>query len=213
VSQSLKPGKRLRSARDSARTAYRESLLVAAEQVFVGKGFLTTKMIDIARAGGVAVGTLYNYFDSKEEIFKAIMAERSAAMMAELTPLLALPDPIECIRQVVHAALRQVSDNGTLFMMLVERGGVSEFDMERLGGASMRLEYDRFIAALQGAIQHAIDAGALRADVAAGVQASMLSGGMNGALYAWFRRKRRGPIQSVADDLLKLFLSGASVPT
>ncbi|HEX7480125.1 MAG TPA: TetR/AcrR family transcriptional regulator [Polyangiales bacterium] len=213
MTQPAKPPKRPRSARDNARTAYRQSLLVAAEQVFVSSGFLNTKMTDIATAAGVAVGTLYNYFDSKEAIFEAIMAERSTAFRAELTPLLALPDPLERLRQVVRTACQHVSDNGTLFMLFLERGAASELDMERVGGMPMRLEYDRFLAVLHEAIQGAIDAGVLRSDVPANLQVAMLSGGMNGAFYAWFKRKRRGPIQSIADDLLTLFLSGASVPT
>jgi AcrR family transcriptional regulator len=204
------PAKRRTSARDNARTAYRESLLAAAEQVFVRTGFLTTKMTDIASEAGVAVGTLYNYFESKEEIFQAIMADRCAGFRAELAPLLSVVDPIQRIRQIVHHACRQVSDHGTLFMMFVERGAGSELDIERVGGASMRDEHDRFLTILQSALQDAVDAGALRSDIPVNVQVAMLSGGLNGAFYAWFKRKRRGAMQSIADDLLKLFFSGAS---
>jgi TetR/AcrR family fatty acid metabolism transcriptional regulator len=54
------------SPRANARDAFRAGLCEAAERVFARAGFQATKMTDIARAGGVAVGTLYNYFDSKE---------------------------------------------------------------------------------------------------------------------------------------------------
>ena len=38
-----------------------------------------------------------------------------------------------------------------------------------------------------------------------------LSGAMNGATYAWLKKKRRGRLSAAADDLLTLFLDGARV--
>src|SRR5262245_46891880 len=56
------------AAREEARGAYREAILAAAERVFSKSGFYATRMADIAKEAGVAVGTLYNYFDSREVI-------------------------------------------------------------------------------------------------------------------------------------------------
>ena len=199
-----------RSARDDARTAYRESLLASAEQVFVSAGLRTAKMTDIAAAAGVAVGTLYNYFDSKEEMFQAILAERSATLRGELEPLLKLPDPMARIEGIVRHVCDHICKHGALFMLFVERDAATELDMERVGGLSMRIEYDRFLELLETAIQAAVASKALRRDVPVRTHVAMLSGGMNGAIYAWFKRKRRDPIQTVVDDLLKLYFAGAS---
>ena len=51
--------------RDFAATTYRGTILDAAERLFVEVGYQDAKMSDLARASGVSVGTLYNYFASK----------------------------------------------------------------------------------------------------------------------------------------------------
>ena len=51
----------------------RATLIDAAAKVFVTHGFLKTKITDITTAAGVASGSFYTYFDSKEAIFRAVI--------------------------------------------------------------------------------------------------------------------------------------------
>ena len=51
-------------------------LLVAAMALFVEKGFAATRTEEIAQRAGVSKGTLYLYFDSKENLFTDLIAER-----------------------------------------------------------------------------------------------------------------------------------------
>jgi AcrR family transcriptional regulator len=48
-------------------------LTAAALELFVEKGFAATRLEDVAARAGVSKGTLYLYFDSKEELFKAVI--------------------------------------------------------------------------------------------------------------------------------------------
>lgn len=57
--------------------ATREKLLLAAEAEFGAKGFHAVAINDITRTAGVALGTFYVYFESKEEIFRALVAYMS----------------------------------------------------------------------------------------------------------------------------------------
>jgi AcrR family transcriptional regulator len=52
----------------------RATLLVAGRRVFGSLGFANTKISDIAAEAGVAQGSFYNYFDSKEQIFAEVIA-------------------------------------------------------------------------------------------------------------------------------------------
>ena len=65
-------GKSLRRRRKEARPA---ELTSAALDLFVEKGFAGTRLEDVAARAGVSKGTLYLYFDSKEALFKAVIAE------------------------------------------------------------------------------------------------------------------------------------------
>jgi AcrR family transcriptional regulator len=51
-------------------------LLVAAMALFIEKGFAATRTEEIAERAGVSKGTLYLYFDSKENLFTDLIAER-----------------------------------------------------------------------------------------------------------------------------------------
>ena len=50
-------------------------LLEAALDLFVEKGFAATKSEEVAAKAGVSKGTLFLYFPSKEELFKAVVRE------------------------------------------------------------------------------------------------------------------------------------------
>lgn len=55
-----------------ARAARREEILDAARTVFGQRGFRGTTIADIAEAAGIALGTIYLYFPSKEDVFAAL---------------------------------------------------------------------------------------------------------------------------------------------
>src|SRR5215467_4753612 len=59
--------------------AHRARILAAARRTFRRRGYVNAPMTEIARGAGIAVGTLYLYFDSKEAIAGAITAERFGA--------------------------------------------------------------------------------------------------------------------------------------
>lgn len=69
-----------------------QELLDAALDHFVVRGFAATRLDDVARSAGVSKGTLYLYFCSKEELFKAVVREsivdligRTEGMMEQFT--------------------------------------------------------------------------------------------------------------------------------
>jgi AcrR family transcriptional regulator len=60
-------------------TAKRRQIIEGARAVFLAQGFDAASMNDIARAAGVSKGTLYVYFENKEELFEAIVEEECDA--------------------------------------------------------------------------------------------------------------------------------------
>ena len=52
-----------------------QELLAAALEQFVERGYAATRLEDVARRAGVSKGTLYLYFENKEELFKAVVRE------------------------------------------------------------------------------------------------------------------------------------------
>ncbi len=69
-----------RQRRKEARPA---ELMAAALELFVEKGFVGTRLEDVAARAGVSKGTLYLYFDSKEALFKAVIQEGIVPLLEE----------------------------------------------------------------------------------------------------------------------------------
>lgn len=69
-----------RSRRKEARPG---ELLAAALELFVEKGFAATRVEEVAQRAGVSKGTLFLYFQSKEELFKAVVRENISGRFAE----------------------------------------------------------------------------------------------------------------------------------
>lgn len=66
----------------------RDMILDAAYHLFINKGYLDTKIIDIADAAGIGKGTVYEYFESKDAIFFELFQTKVAAGYESLSELL-----------------------------------------------------------------------------------------------------------------------------
>ena len=71
------------TARQRRKEARPQELLQAALEVFVEKGFAATRTEDVATRAGVAKGTLFLYYPSKEELLKAVVRENLSTLIAE----------------------------------------------------------------------------------------------------------------------------------
>jgi len=69
-------------ARQARNDVYRQHIVTAAERVFAERGFEATKVQDISKLAGLSMGTIYAIFPSKEELFRAILAERGTELVA-----------------------------------------------------------------------------------------------------------------------------------
>lgn len=70
----------MRQRRKEARP---QELLDAALELFVEKGFAATRAEEVAQRAGVSKGTLYLYYPSKEELFKAVVRQNLGSLIAE----------------------------------------------------------------------------------------------------------------------------------
>jgi AcrR family transcriptional regulator len=71
----------MKARRRKAPETRRGDLVAAAKKVFAAKGFAGTAVSDIVKAAGVAQGTFYLYFDSKEDVVNALAEQMAEAMV------------------------------------------------------------------------------------------------------------------------------------
>jgi len=79
-----KPSRATGGRRDLTKAQNRETILAAARQVFGQIGFAAATVRDVIRATPLASGTFYNYFKSKEEVYRALRDDEALAVRPQL---------------------------------------------------------------------------------------------------------------------------------
>ncbi|HYQ37007.1 MAG TPA: TetR/AcrR family transcriptional regulator [Mycobacterium sp.] len=154
--------RRRRAVSDEDKSQRRDEIMAAAKEVFARKGFHETTIADIAKEAGLAYGSVYWYFDSKDELFHALMAvEESALRNHVAAALAALGVPAENVgqeaplRAAVEATLEYFeSDKATVKLLLRDRYALGERFEKHLGGI-----YERFIDDIESFIVAAQERG------------------------------------------------------
>jgi AcrR family transcriptional regulator len=95
--------------------------------LFVERGFAATRLDDVARRAGVSKGTLYLYFDSKEDLFKAVIREGYVSRITEFAERMKdfQGSSAELIRELVDSWWSQIGATklaGITKLMMSEAG-------------------------------------------------------------------------------------------
>lgn len=133
----------------------REKLLAAAEIAFGERGFHDTAISDITQRAGVALGTFYVYFNSKEEIFRALVSHMSRLTRQWIAERVAeAPDRLAAERQGLAAFIDFVRRHGNLYKIVAEAQFVAE--------DAYREHYVGFAEAYRHNLERAAEAGEIR---------------------------------------------------
>jgi AcrR family transcriptional regulator len=132
-------------------------LLAAALDIFIDKGYAGTKLDEVAARAGVSKGTLYLYFENKEELFKAVVRENIVARISETASEVLRHDgpSAELLRQLVLAWWREYGSSaagGLGKLVMAESGNFPEIARFFLGEV-IRPWHDVLAAALTRGIE------------------------------------------------------------
>lgn len=201
------PKKERRSVREESRAVYRQAILEAAIRIFGRLGFSATKIADIAAEAGVATGTLYNYFSSKEDIFLSILDDGRERLGAELEQRAKIEDPLIRMRELVRVMFEFLEEHGVLFTIYMQIGGnPTHFRCEANEGdeAFRQFILAQFTAALREAGER------VRQDYPPQTLAMALGGLVNGAVIHWVEGGCQPGLRAQTDTIMDLFLHGAT---
>jgi TetR/AcrR family fatty acid metabolism transcriptional regulator len=207
------PEERVRKRQELKRTAsdvYRAAILEAAERVFGQRTFAEAKIADVAREAGVAAGTLYNYFDSKEAIFRSLVEKLGEEMLGRLRPLADSSDPpLRRLMAMVQVILGYVEEHRQMFVVLTELGPMAELGMARAAGETADRVRKSIVGQFEDTVAEAMNAGQLRHDLGAVTLTHALLGIVHGQLQAWLVAGGKRGLVARAELFMELFLHGA----
>jgi AcrR family transcriptional regulator len=178
-------------------------LLEAARRVLGAKGYHGTKIVDIARAAGVGVGTFYLYYPTKEAIFTELVEDSVRRLKVEIDAVRArVEDPAQRSRQTSETFFHFAQENRELFRIVFGHGA-SFNDI-------VRRSQEMFVQDVCENLAAGMKSGAFR-DGSTDVWAHAFIG-MSLQVVSWWIEQEGIPIEDVSSSLIDLAFHGIARP-
>ncbi|MGW5112749.1 TetR/AcrR family transcriptional regulator [Nocardia sp. NPDC004123] len=185
----------------------RAALIAGAREVFERDGYLDTRIADISKAAGAAAGSFYTYFDSKEEIFTAIVEEVQEEMLhPHVRARTGVTDPRELVEAANREYLLAYKRNARLMGVFEEVTQINE------NFRALRLERNRaFIQRNARMIRELQESGQASADLDPLITAQALSVMVSRMAYMVFVQHQRIAFEKLVGTLTQLWVNALQV--
>src|SRR5687767_6980940 len=183
----------------------RAAILDAATTVFAKRGYFSAQVADVARSAGVAAGTVYLYFRSKDEILTSIFDRTMKEAIDEgRVAITGLTDPVERLRRIARTHLARLGrDRNLAIVFQVELRQTTKF-MERFSATGLR----DYLMLIQQTIEDGQARGVFRKSLSARTAAKVFFGALDEMATNWILSRRRYALAQQADEIVDLFVGG-----
>jgi TetR/AcrR family fatty acid metabolism transcriptional regulator len=186
-------------------TAKRDAILRAAIDVFAERGYFNAQVADVARAAGVAAGTVYLYFRSKDDLLVSIFERTVRERLIEgRAAVEGITDPAERLRRFARLHLGMLGRDRNLAVVFQVELRQSVKFMERFSSTLLR----DYLGQIRAAIEDGQRTGLFKADLRATAVAKMFFGALDEMATNWILSSRRYSLESDADAVVDVFLDG-----
>lgn len=192
--------------KERERQAHRREVLEAAERVFVRKGYHAATVEEIAQEAEFAVGTIYSFFKSKDELYAQVVGKIAQDFMEALEArVLSLDDPEQAIAALIELRLTHFDEHRGFFRVFFETSPGSRVDPVRALPPQCVGLYDRYIEAVsklfgQGVSRRVFDQGDPL------YLTLCLEGIINAFVSYWSRREPSEPLETRVKKMKAAFL-------
>ena len=142
----------------------REQLLDAAEEVFGRKGFHETTLKEVAELAEFSVGSVYSFFQNKDDLFQQIFVRRGSEFMPELREVLR-PDggtPVEQLHALVDFEVGFFRSNRHFGRLYLRSASATLLSLDRAVDAATAANYDEAMRLQADLFRRGQEAGQLR---------------------------------------------------
>jgi TetR/AcrR family transcriptional regulator, fatty acid metabolism regulator protein len=185
-----------------------QHIIEAAVRVFARKGYYNSRVSDIAREAGIAAGTIYLYFKTKDDILVSLFRDKMADFVDTVRKAIAVePDAASKVRRLVSLHFRILEDNPDLAEVVqVELRQGQKF----FRGASSQ-EIGAYFALIGSVLEEGVAEGRFRSGLPVKVATKMLFGAMDQVATSWVLGRRGYQLVDTASAVAEIFLQGVAV--
>src|SRR5437763_9222833 len=186
-------------------TSKRERILRAAVDVFAKNGYFNAKVAEIAKAAGVADGTIYLYFDGKEDLLGTIFREHTRNYLASLErDLVNVRRPEDRIRVAIRHHLDALGRDRNLAV-------VSQVELRhslKFMSLLSQQEVKDYLNMIRKIVEHGQAEGVFRRNLHPQMVAKSVFGILDEMVTSWILSEKDYALADTADQIADFILTG-----
>jgi len=189
----------------------RNEILKQAEKIFASKGFHNTTMAEIASASGFATGTLYQFFEGKENLYNIMVSEKLDKMYAEIRDSANREEDLkDKIEKLVEAHFHFVENNVDFCDLLIRGEGLTLSDKGTILRDKLIADYFNHVGFVESIMCFGIETRALKSGDPR-MMAYTLLGIIRSFFYYWMLTNQDAPLSDKVGCVSDIFLKGAGL--
>ena len=201
------------SRREREKLRQRQEILDAALELFSEKGYHNVSMHEIAEKAEFAIGTLYNFFKNKEDLYKTLIIEQANRFHEALTKAVEkVDDEIEKLRNYVKAKSTVFMENVRVIRLYFAETRGASFNIKAGLDNEIRRRYQEFLHTLAAIFESGIEKKRFRKIADPYHLAVALDSLCNAFLFLWLEAPEQHPYPDDPDAILNILFMGLVNP-
>jgi TetR/AcrR family transcriptional regulator len=191
------------------RSANRMQIMQTAVELFSEHGFHMVSMRLIAEESGFSIGTLYNFFRDKEDLYNTLVRDHYHKFHDELVKALDSQEgdsETEQIRAYVTAKGRIFQNNRSMLKLYFEETRKAGSDIKTGLDAELRAIYENFIQRLAGVFESGMQKGIFKRVMEPYYLAVALASMTNAFLFLWLEDSHKHPYEQNVEKIMQLMI-------
>lgn len=182
-------------------------ILQGALKVFAENGYHRSQVSKIAKAAGVADGTIYLYFKRKEDILIRLFQEKLGELVGKFHESVeGTTDAVEALRTVCSIHFSELERNPELAYVTQIELRQSDLELRKEIGSALK----PYIVLIENILEQGIQEQKFRSDLNVKLVRNLIFGAMDEAVTSWLISGRKYSLSDQADETLSFFLNGVS---
>jgi AcrR family transcriptional regulator len=186
----------------------RSEILTTAVKIFASKGFYTTTMAEISDASGFAIGTLYQFFESKENLYTTMICEKLDMMYSGIREKVdGAEHAIDKIEMLIKSYFHYVENNIDFCNLFIRGEGTIPSEEKTPLREKVIKDYLNHMDFIEGIMRLGMDTAHLRV-FDPRIMAFSLFGVIRAQIVGWMLENHDYPLSDKVECVLQIFLRG-----
>ena len=199
--------------REREKLRQRQEMLAAAFELFSQKGYHNVSMHEIAGKAEFAIGTLYKFFENKQDLYKALVLEQCDKFEDAVARAIEKPgDEVEKLRNYVRTKGERFRGNLPFVRLFLAESRGASFNIKAGLDEELRQRYYAFLERLASIFDSGIKNKRFKKIASPYYLAVALDSILDASLLLWLDAPERHPFPDDPDTILDIFFRGLLEP-